>query len=301
MSQPSKISAYFLVNLATLFWASNIVLGRALRDQIGPVTLSATRFLVGGLIYAILFQAFAGNQASTAANLKGSSHARLHYVILAGMGLSGVFAFPILLYQGLKYTTAAHAALIIATGPLFTLLFSAVLLRQQVQLKSIAGMVISLVGVGFVIGTEALAPGGQARINPGDLMALAASALWGLYSVLARMAIQTRSTFSATALSTWMAVPFLLLAGGLELRTMAFTPTAPVLLGAVYIGIFPTVISFLAWNEGIRRVGPSQAMAFYNMLVVYGALLGALFLGEALTWQVVLGGVLVVAGGVTAA
>jgi drug/metabolite transporter (DMT)-like permease len=301
MSLRSKISAYLLVNLATLFWASNIALGRALRDQIGPVTLSAARFLVGGLIYALLFQAMTGNRAPTPAGVTGISHTPRQYVILAGMGLSGVFAFPILLYQGLKFTTAAHAALIIATGPLFTLLFSAVLLRQKVQLKSVIGMIISLVGVAFVIGTEALAPGGQAQVNPGDVMALVASALWGLYSVLARLAIQTRSTFSATALSTWMAVPFLLLAGGMELRSVSFTPTMPVLLGAIYIGIFPTVISFLAWNEGIRRVGPGQAMAFYNMLVVYGALLGAIFLGESLTWQVMLGGALVVAGGVTAA
>ena len=301
MIKNSKIGAYLLVNIATLFWASNIALGRALRDQIGPVSLSAARFLVGGLIYAVLFQAIARNQASAPTNEGVKNHGRWHTLILAGMGLSGVFAFPILLYQGLKYTTAAHAAMIIATGPLFTLLFSAVLLRQKVRIKSIAGMLISLVGVGFVIGAEALVPGGQAKVNPGDLLALAASALWGLYSVLARMAIQSRSTFSATALSTWMAIPFLVIAGGVELQSVAFTPTPQVLLGAVYIGIFPTVISFLAWNEGIRRVGPGQAMAFYNMLVVYGALLGALFLGEALTWQVLLGGALVVAGGVTAA
>jgi drug/metabolite transporter (DMT)-like permease len=301
MIKNSKVGAYLLVNIATLFWASNIALGRALRDQIGPVSLSAARFLVGGLIYAVLFQAIARNQVSAQTNEGEKNHGRWHTLILAGMGLSGVFAFPILLYQGLKYTTAAHAAMIIATGPLFTLLFSAVLLRQKVRLKSIAGMLISLVGVGFVIGAEALVPGGQPQVNPGDLLALAASALWGLYSVLARMAIQSRSTFSATALSTWMAIPFLVIAGGVELQSVAFTLTPQVLLGAVYIGIFPTVISFLAWNEGIRRVGPGQAMAFYNMLVVYGALLGAVFLGEALTWQVLLGGALVVAGGVTAA
>lgn len=301
MKQNNKIGAYLLVNLATLFWASNIALGRALRDDIGPVTLSALRFLVGGLIYAFLLQTIARNKTNPHANGGMENHGRWHTLILAGMGLSGVFAFPILLYQGLKFTTAAHAALIIATGPLFTLLFSAVLLRQPVSLKSIAGMVISLIGVGFVIGGEALAPGGQAQVNPGDLLALAASALWGLYSVLARMAIQTRPTLSATALSTWMAIPLLVIAGGMELSTAAFALTPQVLLGAVYIGIFPTVISFLAWNEGIRRVGPSQAMAFYNMLVVYGALLGALFLGETMTMQVVAGGALVVVGGITAA
>ena len=41
------------------------------------------------------------------------------------------------------------------------------------------------------------------------------------------------------------------------------------LLAVLYIGIFAAFIAFLAWNEGIRRVGPTRAMAFYNMLPVY--------------------------------
>jgi drug/metabolite transporter (DMT)-like permease len=44
-------------------------------------------------------------------------------------------------------------------------------------------------------------------------------------------------------------------------------------------------------------VGPTRAMAFYNMLPVYGALLGALFLGEALGVGQVMGGALVIGGG----
>ncbi len=45
-----------LVNLATFTWATNMVLGRWLRDDIGPLTLAAGRFLVGSLIFVTLLQ-----------------------------------------------------------------------------------------------------------------------------------------------------------------------------------------------------------------------------------------------------
>ncbi len=55
------------------------------------------------------------------------------------------------------------------------------------------------------------------------------------------------------------------------------------------------------WNEGVRRLGPDGAMAFYNMLPVFGALLGALFLGERMAAVQFLGGGLIIAGGLVAA
>lgn len=300
MQKPSnRITAYLLVNLATLFWASNIAIGRALRDSIGPVTLSTLRFSIGGLIFALIL--FVLSRRGQSQQILPGRHQLREWAVLLGMGLSGVFAFSILLYLALQYTTAGHAALLIATGPLFTLLFSSIFQRQPVRLRPAVGMLISLAGVAVVIGGDALLPGGAPGLNLGDLLALLASALWGFYSILARQATSNRSTLSATAVSTWLAVPLLVLAATFELPGSPPTLSPALAAGAVYIGIFPTVGGFLAWNEGVRRVGPSQAMAFYNMLVVYGAMLSVLFLGEQLSAQVVAGGILVVAGGVTAA
>ena len=69
----------------------------------------------------------------------------------------------------------------------------------------------------------------------------------------------------------------------------------------LYIGVFSTCLAYLAWNEGVRRVGPDGAMAFYNMLPVFGVLMGALFLGERMTAGQWLGGGLIIAGGLVAA
>jgi drug/metabolite transporter (DMT)-like permease len=67
-------------------------------------------------------------------------------------------------------------------------------------------------------------------------------------------------------------------------------------LAVVYIGLFPSGAAFLSWNEGVRRVGPNRAMVFYNMLPIYGSILGVILLGESLGAEHFIGGGLILAG-----
>jgi drug/metabolite transporter (DMT)-like permease len=138
-------------------------------------------------------------------------------------------------------------------------------------------------------------------INAGDLIMIGAVALWSLYSVLARRVMRGRSALSATALSTFLALPLLLLAAAWEISHLGVRLSPQLLLAILYIGIAPTVTGFLAWNEAIRRLGSSGAMVFYNTLPLYGALLGVLLLGESIGWSHLLGGTLIIGGGLYAA
>ena len=133
--------------------------------------------------------------------------------------------------------------------------------------------------------------------NVGDLIVLGAVLLWGLYSVLGRRVMRQRSALSATAFSAFVGLPLLLFAAAWEMRTFAIDFSPKLLLAVLYIGIVPTVIGFLSWNAGVRRLGPSGAMVSYNTLPLYGVLLGYLLLGEPIGWSHLLGGALIVGGG----
>jgi drug/metabolite transporter (DMT)-like permease len=282
--------AYVYVNLATLMWAGNMTLGRALRGQIGPLTLTAARVLIAGALLLVLFRRLP--ESDRRVGRDGP--------LLIGMALTGVVAFPILLYYALKFTTATNAALINGTGPLVTAAMAAVLLAERLRQGQLVGAVLSLIGVALVIGFEA---GGilAAGINRGDAIMLVAAALWGLYSILGRVVMRSRSNLSATSFATWFALPPLLIAAAVEWRTAPPALTPAGLAGVLYIGIFAAFFAVILWNEGVRRTGPSGAMAFYNMLPVFGALLGALFLGERLAPLQVAGAGLVVLGGLISA
>lgn len=282
--------AYGLVNLATLFWASNIALGRFLRGQIGPLTLTAFRFSLAGLFFAFLVWR----------KPEGSQPIRRDGLGLLGMGILGVFSFPTLLYLALQRTTATNAALINGAGPLVTALLAAWLLKERFNLKLAIGILLSLLGVAFVIGGQILNYLDASNVNYGDLIVFVDVFIWGFYSVIGRRVMRSRSALRTTAYSIWFALPFLLIAALLEWQNFPAQLNLRVIGAGIYIAIFPTTISFLSWNEGIRRIGPARAMVFYNMLPVYGALLGILFLNETPLWSQLIGGALVISGGLTA-
>jgi drug/metabolite transporter (DMT)-like permease len=284
--------AYLLVNLATLLWASNIALGRALRDQISPAMIVTIRAGIAGAIYLALLLTIYRSQLK-----RGIATARSEWLPYLGMGFAGVFAYPVLMYLALQYTTATHAALINAVGPLVTMLLAALMLKEPINSRLVGGGVLSLAGVSLIISNGSLRGLIEQGLNRGDAIMLGIVFLWGLYSVWSRVATRQNSSLWVTAVSTWLGLPFLIPTAAIEWQSSPTTFTLPLILMCIYVGIFPTVIAFLAWNEGVRRVGPNHAMAFYNMLAVYGALFGILFLGERLSLELLAGGALVIAGG----
>jgi drug/metabolite transporter (DMT)-like permease len=287
----AQLGGIGLVNLSTFTWATNMTLGRWLRDDIGPLTLAAARFLIAAAFFAALLQ----RQPQEERRLGQDRW------LLLGMALSGVAVFAPTLYLGLRFTTAVNATLINGTGPLITGVLAALLIREPMSRRQIVGALVSLVGVLILISGGRFLSWQGMHINIGDLIVLGAVALWGLYSVLGRQVMRQRSALSTTALSAFLGLPLLLLAAIWEMRTFAVDVRPGLILAVLYIGVAPTVIGFLSWNAGVRRLGPGGAMVFYNTLPLYGALLGYLFLGEPVGLSHLIGGALIIGGGLWAA
>ena len=287
----SSLAGIALVNLATFTWATNMVLGRWLRADVGPLTLAAVRFSIASLIFAILLQR---------RPLEERRLGNDRWLLLA-MALAGVVLFAPLLYLGLRYTTALSATMINGFGPLITGLLATLLIREPMNRSQFAGAITGIVGIVILLFGSSAASWQGLSLNLGDLVMVAAVTLWGLYSVLGRRVMLRRSALSVTAFSAFLGLPLLCLAAVWELQHIQVHATPRVLLALVYIGIFPTVIGFLSWNAGIKRLGASGAMVFYNTLPLYGALLGIVLLQESLTFYHLAGGLLIAGGGIWAA
>lgn len=271
-------------------------MGRALRGQVGPANLSAARFIVGAMLYAWLLR------RTSPEHPPKQRLSTKDWSVLIGMGMSGVFIFPLLLYSALRYTTATNVALINGSGPLITMFLAAIFLRERLTWGLLIGGLTSLIGVGILIGNNGIPIShGNWNINQGDALALTAMVMWGIYSILGRIATRTLSSLQVSGLSTWFALPALVVAAAWEWRSNTPALSTTVILSAIYIGVFPTVVGFLSWNEGIRRIGPNQAMAFFNTLPIFGALWGYLLLGEALSANTFIGGSFIIIGGLIAA
>ena len=279
------------VNFATLAWASNMVVGRMLKDSIGPITLASSRFIVASVIFSILLR------HQSASNRRIGPDFRL----LAGMAATGVVLFSPVLYLGLHYTSAVNSTLINGIGPLMTGAMAAVFLRQPMSRRQMAGAVIGFAGVVYLISGGSASFWQRAQFNIGDLIVLLSVAFWGLYSVMGSRVMQHRSAVSTTALSTMMGLPVLLLLSFGEMRLIPVVFDFNMLLSILYLGIIPAAGGFYAWNAGVAKLGPGGAMVFYNMLPLYGALLGITLLGEPLGLPHIIGGMLIIGGSIWAA
>jgi len=287
----ARLEGFGLVNLSTLTWATNMVLGRWLRDAVGPLTLAAARYSIASLLFAILLHRCPPEERRIG---------RDRWPLL-GMALTGVALFTPTLYLGLRHTTAINATLINGLGPLVTGILATILIREPMSRRQVVGAIVALAGVIILITGGTLTLWHVIRGNVGDLITLAALVQWALYSILARRAMRQRSALSAAAFSAFLGLPLLLIAAAWELHTHPVDLDPQLILALLYLGVAPGLIGLLAWNAGVRRLGPSGAMVFYNTLPLYGALLGYLFLHEPIGPSHLIGGALIVSGGLWAA
>jgi drug/metabolite transporter (DMT)-like permease len=277
-----------LVNLATLAWASNAVLGRWLRGDIGPFTLSALRFGVATACLCLLLRRRAPEERVLGAD---------RWWILI-MGLTGVAAFSPLLYLGLRYSTAVNSSLIQGFSPLITAVIAGALIQEPVTGRQVAGAVIGLVGVAGLICGGSWEFFARLNFNPGDLILLASAVVWAFYAVFGRRVMRHRSSLSATALSSLTALPFLIAAAALELQYISLNLRLETVLAIVHICLVPTLLGFWAWNQAVRMLGAGRAMVFYNTLPLYGVLMGATLLDEPFSTAHWIFGGLILAGGI---
>jgi drug/metabolite transporter (DMT)-like permease len=285
-----RLLGILFVNMATFSWSTNIVLGRSLRNEIGPITLSALRFLLGAAILAALLQ-----RGEPESRRLGSDR-----WLLLLMGITGVALFAPTHYLGLRYTTALNTTLISALAPLLTGVLAALLIREPMSRSQAMGAVFGLAGVLVLISRGSLDFLDTIGSSVGDLIILVAVLFWSLYTVVSRRVTSRRPVLSATALSTLFGLPFLLAAMAWEWGSIPPQLSPRLILAIIYIGIVPTVVGFLSWNAGVRRLGPGEAMVFYNTLPLYGVLLAAILLGEELGLAHLVGGGLIIAGGLWA-
>jgi drug/metabolite transporter (DMT)-like permease len=195
----------------------------------------------------------------------------------------------------LRQITASRASLIIALNPVFITLASAAFARERLPITGLAGVLLSLLGAALVI-TKGNWQDFGAGFGSGELFISICVALWVSYTLIGRVALQTLTPLISTSYASILGCAGLLLPAFLIERNTWRTPTPELILALAYLGIFGTVLGFIWYYEAVRELGPAQAGIFINLVPVFAVLLGVLTLGEALSPQTLLGGLLVVLG-----
>lgn len=262
---------YLLLIFATLFWAGNFVLSKAMSTQIPPVTLAFWRWCVAFIILtAVAWKQVRADWPQITGSLP----------ILLLISMFGVAAFNTLIYIGLQNTSALNSLLLQSFFPVVVAGMSFLFLRERLQRLQLLGILLSLCGTLLLVAKGNPAVLFSANFNPGDLWIITAVFCYASYAILLRYrpAIHPLSFLMITfGLGTMMLLPFYLWE---RTHAMQIGWEQNTVLTIAYLAVFPSFISYLFFNEAVRKIGASTAGLFSHLVPLFGVSMAILLLGE---------------------
>ena len=274
--------------MSAVFWGGTFVAARIVAQHVGPFSASFLRFVVASVfLSALLFR--------TEGKIPRLKRHQVVPAILLGM--TGIFAYNVFFFLGMKTIAAGRASLIVATTPMFIALFSALFFREPLDRGKAMGIVLCLAGAAVVISRGnplSLLDGG---VGWGELYIAGTMASWIAYTLIGKMILKDITPLAAVTYSC--------LIGAVALFPLTLLEDITGLIGGfhpedwagiVFLGFFGTVLGFFWYYEGIKAIGPSRAAVFINFVPVSGVFFGWLILGESIDLTLLAGATLVITG-----
>ena len=271
-----------LAGLAFAFmWSSAFTSARIIVTNAPPLTISALRFLIAGLI------------AVTIARVLGQSlrltPQQWRLTILFGICQNA-------LYLGLNFIAmqtveASLAAIIASSLPLWVALAGWMISGETIRPLGVAGLVAGIAGVALIMGT---------RLSGGvDPVGVALCGIGVLALTFATMAVRGASSGG----NVMTVVGFQMLVGSAALwvpallfETWEVNWSPKVVMALLYTIFVPGLLATVIWFWLVRRIGTTRAATFHFLNPFLGVAIAALFLGEALGTLDLVGVVIITLG-----
>lgn len=284
---PASLARCHALALATVgVWGFTFISTKVLLRDFVPVEILFVRFVMGLVALSVLRPHV----------LKLAR--RRHELLFAVAGLSGITLYYLLENVSLVYTTASNVSVIVSTAPLFTAIVGTLAGQERALTpRFFAGFALAMAGialVSFTGGADGIALG-----SSGDLIALAAAATWGVYSIaVKRIGDLGYETIAATkrifAWGVLFMVPALFLMGAQPDFARLADPVN--LANLLFLGLIASAWCFTGWNRAVAGIGPSKASVYIYLTPAITVAASVAILGEPFTPQIAAGIALTVAG-----
>lgn len=252
-----------------IFWAFSFIWTKAAIVSFHPMTIITLRLVIASVLMFMFLSITGKIQKIKAKDFKW-------FLFLA-------FFEPYLYFvgetNGLTLVDSTLASVIVSTVPLFAPIFAYLLLRERIGWPNIVGIIVSLIGVFFVI----YQPGSEMSANPKGvaLMFLAVFAAI-CYAILLRRIPVYYSTmnviFYQNLFGLIFFIPTFLLTDLSSIQTIHITRDAIVAL--LLLSVFASVIAFVLFAGAVRQVGVAKTNVFVNLIPVFTAIFSWFFYSE---------------------
>lgn len=256
---------------AAISWGGMFPVAKATLQFVDPFFLTLIRYSITSLFMLALLWLLEGRAA-----LQTEGQALTLFLY----GCAGFCGFGLLVFTGLRASTPAHGAILVALMPLLTALVNAVNSHTLPPRHTQFSIVVALAGVGLVVSNGHPAALLESQSIWSDVLILAGVLSWVIYTLGARK-LAGWSPLRYSTLTVAYGVIGIALCTAIAVATGAahvpamshIVDTAP---HFVYIVVFASVIAVIGWNEGIRRIGPVNGVLFINFVPITAFVIQAL-------------------------
>lgn len=276
-------------HLAALFtilnWGTTFIATKILLEAFTPVEILVYRFVIGVLILYVMCPRW----------LRVDNWKQELTIVAAGV--TGGCLYFLLENIALMFTTAANVGIIITTSPMFTAIFAWKAGKEgKPSRRFFAGFVVAILGIALI------SFHGVSEVSwdwRGDLLALLAACLWGLYSMLVEKIAgfgynilqTTRRTFIYGLM--FMVPAAMLMDFNFDLE-LILTPAY--LWKLLYLGIGASALCFVSWGIAVDRLGPVKTSVYLYLSPVITLACSVAILKERLTAMSLVGAILTLSG-----
>ncbi len=274
---------------AAIIWSGNFIIAKAVANSIPPVSLSFYRWAIATVIICPF--AFKQFKKET-----GVIWQNKWYIFFAA--LTGIALFNTCIYFAGHHTTALNLALIgTTTSPVISVILAAVFLKEKITVVRIAGLLICITGILFLLANGSIQTLLHLQFSKGDGWILLAALSFAVYNTM----VKKKPLFIS-------AIPFLFIlffTGTIILMPFYFwelTQYAPVKWNAslaailLYIGLGASVLAFFFWNKAVANLGAARTALFGYLIPVFSSIEAVLLLHEKITRVHIVCGLLVITG-----
>ena len=274
-----------LVMCAGLSWGTMGLLGKIIYSttNIGPISLALYRLFFAIPIFTAL----------TIINGYNVSLTRREVVLFAGFGFCGLTVFEALYFTSFAYTTVQHAAALLYTAPAFVALLSWFILKEHLTRRKLVAVVLSVLGAFLVMGIVRGESLFASKTQIGDWLALGSGLAYSSWYIFGKILGKNREPAVTSLIALSFGALFLLpLTVGIEGIRVPNSPLAWGLLALV--GLIPSTLAYLFYLGGLKLIDATKASVFAIVEPLSAAVLAFVFFHEILSYDSLLGFVLII-------
>ena len=202
---------------------------------------------------------------------------------------------------GLRITQSSEAGILLAIGPVFTMILASYFLKEKTTPLQKASILLSVFGVIYIT----IKKGSSFEVTniKGIALILVSVMSFAIYSVMARKLTQEYSSLDLSFVMTAISfISFNVLAIGKHLidgdimNFLAPLKEGSFIVSVLYLGVLSSFVTSLLSNFVLSKLQSSKMSVFANLATVISVVAGVVFLKEEIFYYHIIGSILIIVG-----